>query len=144
VEAAGSDGEGAVTSYHLPPLVGTWAVCAKGLAHPYTNEIRPVVFDHDLAAGRDDVVLAHLGHRLVQMCLRLLRAEIWAPEGQRKLHRVSARVVPDRKPLQLARFGSSRSNALVESANRWHRAYPIRMNCRHRCGTVNPRQRFST
>jgi hypothetical protein len=28
------------------------------------------------------------------MCLRLLRAEVWAPEGRRKLARVSARVVP--------------------------------------------------
>jgi hypothetical protein len=44
---------------------------------------------------RDDVVLVHLNHRLVQMCLRLLRAEIWAPDGIRKLNRVAARTVPD-------------------------------------------------
>ncbi len=30
------------------------------------------------ARGRDDVVFAHLGHRLVQLSLGLLRAEIWA------------------------------------------------------------------
>ena len=29
--------------------------------------MRPIVFDHDLASGRDDVVLVHLNHRLVQM-----------------------------------------------------------------------------
>lgn len=77
--------------FHLPPLRGTWAPCGEGLAHPHTGVIRPLVFDHALAEGRDDVVLAHLHHRLVQMCLRLLRAELWAPEGRRGLNRVTAR-----------------------------------------------------
>jgi len=54
------------------------------------------VFDAALAAGRDDVVLAHLNHRLVQMCLRLLRAEIWSlGTHARHLSRVSACVVDD-------------------------------------------------
>jgi ERCC4-related helicase len=78
----------------LPSLSGSWADCSDGLAHPHTGETRPIVFDHDLVAGRDDVVLAHLNHRLVQMALRLLRAEVWAPTGQRKLNRVTARLVP--------------------------------------------------
>ena len=56
--------------------------------------MRPIVFDHELARGRDDVVLAHLNHRLVQMSLRLLRAEVWSPASIRGLHRVTARVVP--------------------------------------------------
>lgn len=79
----------------LPALTGSWQYSADGLRHPHTGEVRPVVFDHDLAAGRDDVVLAHLNHRLVQMCLRLLRAEVWSTEGKRKLQRVTARLVPD-------------------------------------------------
>ena len=33
--------------------------------------------------GRDDVVLCHLGHRLVQMSLRLLRAEVWQRADRR-------------------------------------------------------------
>jgi hypothetical protein len=37
------------------------------------------------------VVLAHLNHRLVQICLRLLRAEVWAPDDTKSLHRVSIR-----------------------------------------------------
>ena len=53
-----------------------------GLNHPHTHKRRPITFDHDVAKGRDDVVLAHLNHRLVQMCLRLLRAEVWALEDQ--------------------------------------------------------------
>jgi hypothetical protein len=69
--------------------------CNDGILHPHTQEIRPVVFDHELARGRDDVVLAHLNHRLVQMALRLLRAEVWTPEGRRGLHRVTARTVPN-------------------------------------------------
>ncbi len=82
-------------AFFLPPLAGSWAVCIEGLAHPHTGEIRPIVFDHELARDRDDVVLAHLNHRLVQMALRLLRAEVWSPEGRRGLFRVTARVVPN-------------------------------------------------
>lgn len=81
--------------FTLPALRGSWAACAEGLEHPHTREVRPIVFDHDLAAGRDDVVLVHLNHRLVQMCLRLLRAEVWADAGRKRLHRVAARIVPN-------------------------------------------------
>lgn len=80
-------------AYHLPPMQGSWATCGEGLAHPHTGDIRPLVFDPDLARGRDDVVLVHLNHRLVQMCLRLLRAEVWASGVNKSLHRVTARVV---------------------------------------------------
>jgi hypothetical protein len=81
----------------VPPLPGTWAPCADGLDHPHTHRRRPITFDDVLARGRDDVVLAHLNHRLVQMALRLLRAEVWAPEATASLHRVSARLVDDRR-----------------------------------------------
>ena len=40
-------------------------------------------------------MLVHLNHRLVQTCLRLLRAEVWSDSGRKKLHRIEARVVPD-------------------------------------------------
>ena len=79
----------------LPPLKGSWAGCSQGLAHPHTGEIRPIVFDPDLTRGRDDLVLIHLNHRLVQMCLRLLRAEVWSREGNKNLHRVTIKVVPN-------------------------------------------------
>lgn len=81
--------------FHLPALRGSWSACAEGLEHPHTRRVRPVVFDHELARGRDDVVLAHLNHRLVQMSLRLLRAEVWSGDGRRKLHRVTARTIPN-------------------------------------------------
>ena len=83
--------------FTLPPLRGSWARCAEGLEHPHTKKIRPIVFDHDLAQGRDDVVLVHLNHRLVRMALQLLRAEIWSSEDRRKLHRVTTRLAPNRE-----------------------------------------------
>jgi superfamily II DNA or RNA helicase len=79
----------------LPAFKGTWAACAEGLEHPHTKAIRPITFDHAVAAGRDDVVLVHLNHRLVQMSLRLLRAEVWSTTGRKRLHRITARTVPD-------------------------------------------------
>lgn len=83
-------------AYYLPQgFRGSWMYTNDGILHPHTGEIRPVVFDHDLAKGRDDVVLAHLNHRLVSMALRLLRAEVWTPEGRQGLHRVTARTVPN-------------------------------------------------
>lgn len=91
----GRDGK-SISAYILPPMTGSWNACHIGLAHPHTGEIRPVVFDHSLTNGRDDIVLAHLNHRLVQMCLRLLRAEIWAGGERKRLHRVTVRLVEDK------------------------------------------------
>lgn len=81
--------------FRVPALHGSWARCTEGLAHPHTGDIRPIVFDHNLVRGRDDVVLAHLNHPLVQMALRLLRAEVWRGDGAGSLHRVAVRVAPD-------------------------------------------------
>ena len=85
----------AISVFEIPALSGSWATCTEGLAHPHTGKIRPIAFDHEAVDGRDDVVLAHLNHRLVQMALRLLRAEIWSPSSKKGLHRITARIVPD-------------------------------------------------
>ncbi len=89
-----SSGSGA-TIFTVPELAGSWGKATHGLEHPHTRERRPITFDHAVAKGDDDVVLAHLGHRLVQMCLRLLREEIWKVEDTKKLHRVTVRSLPD-------------------------------------------------
>ena len=81
--------------FRMPALTGSWSACTVGLGHPHTGKRRPMTFDHQIAEGRDDVVLVHLEHRLVQMCLRLLRAEIWAPDSSKRLHRVATGVVAD-------------------------------------------------
>ena len=81
--------------FQLPSLRGSWAACAEGLEHPHTKEIRPITFDEAISRSRDDVVLVHLNHRLPQMCLRLLRAEVWAEKGRSKLQRVTTRIIPN-------------------------------------------------
>jgi superfamily II DNA or RNA helicase len=85
----------AIIAWHLPPMSGSWAACAAGLEHPHTKAIRPIVFDASAARGRDDVVLAHLNHPLVQRCQRLLRAEVWTSGTASKLQRCTARMVAD-------------------------------------------------
>jgi superfamily II DNA or RNA helicase len=82
-------------AFILPRLTGSWARATEGLSHPVTGKVRPVTFDHKVASGHDDVVLAHLGHRLVQQALWLLRAEIWLPEADARLGRITARVIAD-------------------------------------------------
>jgi hypothetical protein len=95
LQAADLTGAPAGTIFKMPAMSGSWAKCAEGLEDPYLRGlIRPITFDHAVAKGRDDVVLVHLNHRLVQMCLRLLRAEIWAQDDVKKLHRVTLRTLP--------------------------------------------------
>jgi superfamily II DNA/RNA helicase len=84
----------AIEVFDVPALSGSWAQCSDGLEHPHTHQRRPIIFDHTQAQGRDDVVLAHLNHRLVTMALRLLRAEVWSSDEHRHLYRVTARTVP--------------------------------------------------
>jgi hypothetical protein len=83
--------------FQVPALAGSWSRCLDGLEHPYTKRIRPITFDHEVAKGREDVVLVHLNHPLVQMSLRLLRAEVWARDDVKKLNRVTVRTLPDTK-----------------------------------------------
>jgi hypothetical protein len=82
-------------AFMLPQFQGSWAACREGILHPHTRKARPVVFDDDLAKGRDDVVLLHLNHRLVRMCLSLLRAEVWSTANRKKLNRATTRIVPN-------------------------------------------------
>ena len=83
--------------FEVPVLSGSWGRAMAGLEHPHTGDRRPITFDHEVAKGRDDVVLAHLNHRLVQMCLRLLREELWKLDDVKKLHRVSVKTVSDKE-----------------------------------------------
>jgi hypothetical protein len=104
----------------MPALAGSWARCMEGLRHPHTGKQRPITFDHEVAKGREDVVLVHLNHRLVQMCIRLMRAEIWAQSDVKKLHRVSVRSLPDSELDDIAVVVVSR---LVVTGGRHHRLH---------------------
>ena len=67
------------------------------------------------------MVLVHLNHRLVQMSLRLLRAEVWSQEGQKKrLNRVTARVVPDSALQHLAVVAHARLVVIGGDSQRLH------------------------
>jgi hypothetical protein len=114
------DGNNPIEVFYVPALSGSWASCKDGLLHPYTHEERPIVFDCDVAAGRDDVVLAHLNHRLVTMSLHLLRAAIWDREVQRHLHRVTARVVPNSELTTPAVIAHARLMLLGSDSQRLH------------------------
>jgi len=76
--------------FRMPRLTGSWAPATIGLENPVTGELRPITFDHDRAQTDDNVVLVHLGHRLVQLSLGLLRAEVWQAADSR-LARVTMR-----------------------------------------------------
>jgi ERCC4-related helicase len=98
----------------------SWQPCLAGLTHPHTKEQRPITFDPDAAAGRDDVVLAHLNHRLVQRCLRLLRAEVWAPADRQKIFRVTARIVPRSAVRAPAVLAHARLTVVSSDSHRLH------------------------
>ena len=77
--------------FEVPVMTGSWEKATAGLNHPHTLKRRSVTFDHDVAKGRDDLVLVHLNHPLVQMCLRILRAEVWALDDKKSLNRIAFR-----------------------------------------------------
>jgi SNF2 family DNA or RNA helicase len=83
------------TVFEVPILPASWGKALAGLEHPHTHITRPITFDHSIAKGRDDIVLFHLNHKLVQMCLRLLREELWSLGGVKHLNRVAVCTIPD-------------------------------------------------
>ena len=88
--------------FEVPALNRSWALAAADVVDPLTGDQLPITFDHAVAAGSDDVVLAHLGHRLVAQSLRLLRAEIWSSGSDVRLGRVCARVADVDEPVVVA------------------------------------------
>jgi superfamily II DNA or RNA helicase len=108
------------TVFEMPALTGSWARCTEGLRHPHTGKLRPITFDHQVAKGRDDIVLVHLNHRLVQICLRAMRAEVWAQSDVKKLHRVDVRSLPNSELDDLAVAVVSR---LVITGGKHHRLH---------------------
>jgi ERCC4-related helicase len=98
----------------------SWQPCLTGLIHPHTGLQRPITFDPEAAAGRDDIVLAHLNHRLVQRCLRLLRAEVWAPTDRQKIHRVTVRTVPRAALRAPAVLAHARLTVVSSDSHRLH------------------------
>ncbi|MFD8411421.1 DISARM system SNF2-like helicase DrmD [Streptomyces sp. NPDC059650] len=111
------DKDGAEGFYEVPTLTGSWERASHGLADKLRPEIRrPVTFNpanlkDSHGKDRDDVVLAHLGHPLVSMSTRLLRAAVWNKE-QTGLARVSA-VISDHPELETTLVGAFARFVLV-------------------------------
>ena len=101
--------------YEVPALTKSWARATEGLLEKLERDDeeprrRPVTFDAQAAKGRHDIVLAHLGHPLVDMSARLLRAAVWS--GHTGLHRVTA-VVSDDPALESTLAGAYSRFVLV-------------------------------
>ncbi|MEV7383530.1 DISARM system SNF2-like helicase DrmD [Streptomyces lydicus] len=106
------DREAAEGLYEVPTLTESWERATHGLADKLRPEIRrPVTFDPDVVKDRDDVVLAHLGHPLVAMSTRLLRAAVWN-KHRTGLARVAA-VVSDHRELETTFVGAFARFVLV-------------------------------
>ena len=101
--------------YEVPALTKSWARATEGLYEKLEREgeeprRRPITFDAGTAKGRHDIVLAHLGHPLVDMSARLLRAAVWSRHTG--LHRVTA-VVSDDPALETTLVGAYSRFVLV-------------------------------
>lgn len=75
-----------------PALHSGWERTVDGLVDALARDegrevVRLFTFDPEVSRGRDDVVLAHLGHPLVAQSTRLLRSAVWG--GSTHLHRVT-------------------------------------------------------
>ena len=83
-------------SWDVPALTGSWARATLDLPHRLTGHRRPITFDPAVAASQPagDIVYVHLGHPLVAMATRLLRAEVWGGATS-TLSRVAYCRVPD-------------------------------------------------
>jgi superfamily II DNA or RNA helicase len=77
------------TVYEVPKLSLNWQPALKLLATRLDpNNQRHITFDPSIAEGRQDLVLVHLGHLLVQHSARILRAALWRPDSE--LNRITA------------------------------------------------------
>lgn len=108
--------------HEVQPLTGSWERASAGLVEKLrvkdrAPRQRPITFDPAVTLApdgrvRDDVVLAHLGHPLVAMSTRLLRAAV--SDAGVGLHRVTA-VVSDDPALETTLVGAYSTFVLAGS-----------------------------
>jgi len=84
--------------YEVPNLGNVWVRAKQGLEEKLPKEgkepvERPITFDPELARGRDDVVLTHLGHPLLEMSTALLKSAVNSETSS--MNRVTALVTDD-------------------------------------------------
>jgi len=69
------------------------------------------------------VALVHLNHHLVQMALRLLRAEVWNQPERPQLFRVTARLIPDAISRELLVLVYTRLVVIGANSTRLHEEF---------------------
>lgn len=75
--------------FEVPKLSLSWQSSLEALTTRLDPNVqRCISFDPKVAEGRQDLVLVHLGHPLVQHAARILRAALWRRDSG--LHRVTA------------------------------------------------------
>lgn len=90
------DTKSKATVYEVPKLTLGWSGSIQTLTTRLDrNTMRHITFDPSLAEGRQDLVLVHLGHPLVQHSARILRAALWRKDSS--LRRVTAVSIPGLK-----------------------------------------------
>ena len=90
------DTKSKATVYEVPKLALGWAGSILTLTTRLDRDtLRHITFDPSLAEGRQDLVLVHLGHPLLQHSARLLRAALWRKDSS--LRRVTAVSIPGLK-----------------------------------------------
>ena len=86
-----NDAQSGSTVFRVGAVTGAWARTTTGLVDADYGQ-RALSFEADVAATRQDLVLAHLNHPMVALATRLLRAEVW---GHGHLARATSLVVDD-------------------------------------------------
>lgn len=88
-------GELAHRAWDWVELPDTWAECGQYLYDASRSHRLRLVFDPDVAAGRRDVALIHLGHPLARRAIGLFRGKLWQQFGASPaVNRCSYRVLP--------------------------------------------------
>ncbi|MGH2551540.1 MAG: DISARM system SNF2-like helicase DrmD [Thermomicrobiales bacterium] len=130
-----SDG---LIAYQPGQLTEAWARTLRGMEHPVTLEPRPLTFESEDIEGRDDLVLAHLQHPLVERSLEFLRREIWASTDSEVLNRVTVRLADDHKLRDLVIVAHGRIVVAGADGKRLHEAI-ITVGCDLRGGRLSRR-----
>lgn len=80
--------------FDVPALGPSWQPALRGLdTRLKPGQWRPITFDDQAAANRNDLVHVHLGHALMQKAARLLRGALFSADSS--VHRVTAVVIDD-------------------------------------------------
>jgi superfamily II DNA or RNA helicase len=90
------EGDDPVEVFEIPALGSAWQFALRGLETRLNpGLLRPVTFDEEIAADRDDIVYIHLGHALLQRSARILREALFNVDSP--VNRVTA-VAAERLP----------------------------------------------